>query len=199
MVLNFLSFYNKVDIVNIPESFNLSVEEFVKSPLDSSKMQESVIENLNSFEDIGMYHNYTSKVMPNYTSSECDFLENVFEDKSKKVLDVMCGYGRIANELVSRNYQNVYGVDCSEYSFLNVDKDFNFTLNDFFKYRSLLRFDYLYSLYNCYENVEQLKKVIDKMTSLSSEDAIMVLDVFCKEWRDSIDSNFYAFYLNPIK
>lgn len=201
MVLSFLSFYNNKNIFDVSLKYEVNVQELVKPELDNTKMNSEVILKLSNFDDIGMYHNYTSKVMPGYTQTECGFLEKVFIDKKEPVLDVMCGYGRIANELVKRNYKNVYGVDFSDYSFLNVDKDFIFSKDDFFHYQPGILFKYLYSLYNCYENKDYLRKVIAKMTELSADNAFVILDVFNKEWRDKIDSEFYKllFDSSPVK
>ena len=193
--------YNNKNIIDMSLKYEVNVQELVKPELYNTKMNSEVILKLSNFDDIGMYHNYTSKVMPGYTQTECDFLEKVFIDKKEPVLDVMCGYGRIANELVKRNYKNVYGVDFSDYSFLNVDKDFIFSKDDFFHYRPGILFKYLYSLYNCYENKEYLRKVIAKITELSADNAFVILDVFNKEWRDKIDSEFYKLLIDsfPVK
>jgi len=70
-----------------------------------------VINKLNSFNDIGIYHNYLSKVMLEYTISESRSIENVFRNKNAKILDIMCGYGRLANQLVKDGFRNVTGID----------------------------------------------------------------------------------------
>lgn len=191
MLLSFLSYYNNENMSDISLKYGVNIQELVKPELDNTRMSSEVILKLSKFDDIGIYHNYTSKVMPKYTQIESDFLEKIFVEKKEPILDIMCGYGRIANELVKRNYKNVYGVDFSNYSFLNVDKDFIFSKDDFFQYQPDILFKYLYSLYNCYENKEHLVKVINKIAELSTDNAIAVLDIFNKEWRDSIDSEFY--------
>ncbi len=190
MTINFLSVYLNVEINTIALKYNVDLDELLSKPLDR-KMNIDVVEQLDSFEDIGMYHNYTSSVMPIYSKTECDFLEGLFSEKSAFVLDVMCGYGRIANELANRNYLNLYGVDLENYDFLKVDKDFRFIQSDIFKFNPNILFDYLYSFYNCYSSKEDLKRLLDKLRSISSNEAIIALDIFNKEWRDSIEEKFY--------
>lgn len=195
MTLNFLSVYLNTEIRDIALKSNIDLNELLSKPLDK-KMNINMVEQLDTFEDIGMYHNYTSSVMPNYTKTECDFLEKLFPKKSAFVLDVMCGYGRIANELANRNYVNLYGVDLGNYDFLNVDKDFRFIQSDIFKFNSNVLFDYLYSFYNCYSSKEELKRLLDKLRSISTNEAIIALDIFNKEWRDSVEEKFYKLLID---
>ncbi len=57
---------------------------------------------------------YDEEIFTKGTIGECDFLEKEFNfDKSLKILDVGCGTGRHAIELVKRGY-NVTGIDLSE-------------------------------------------------------------------------------------
>lgn len=190
MSINFLSFYLNKGFDDIALNCNINLNELLTKPLDR-KMNSDIIEQLDSFEEIGMYHNYTSSVMPIYTKKECDFLEKLFSRKNAFVLDAMCGYGRIANELAIRNYVNLYGVDLENYDFLEVDKDFHFIQSDIFKFNPNIEFDYLYSFYNCYSSKEELKRLLDKLRNISSDKSIIAVDIFSKEWRDSIERNSY--------
>lgn len=190
ITINFLAFYLNTNVNDIALNFNINLDELLLKPLEK-KMNGDIIGQLNSFEDIGMYHNYTSSVMAVYTKTECDFLEKIFPKKDAFILDAMCGYGRIANELANRNYINLYGVDLGNYDFLKVDKDFHFIQSDIFKFNSNILYDYLYSFYNCYSSKEELKRLLDKLREISTNGSIIALDVFNKEWRDSIEEKFY--------
>lgn len=53
------------------------------------------------------------------------------------------------------------------------------------------KYDYAYSLYNCYSNIEELLKIITKTHSILNADGVFIIDIFNKEWRDSIASDFY--------
>ena len=46
-----------------------------------------------------------------------------------------------------------------------------------------------------------MRKVIAKITELSADNAFVILDVFNKEWRDKIDSEFYKLLIDsfPVK
>ena len=190
MILNFISFYKKESIYKVAKDFSINLDELLRQPL-KEKITADVLNKVNDFESIGMYHNYTSSVMPTYTKVECDFLEQLFSQKDKPVLDVMCGYGRIANELANRNYTNLYGIDMNDYKFLNIDKDFRFIKENIFSFNSDIMFKYLYSFYNCYSNKNELLKLISKLKTLSLPDSTIVIDAFNKEWRDSIEPTFY--------
>jgi len=65
-----------------------------------------------------LFENYAQKYdqecFVHGTNGECDFIEKeIDEDRSKKILDVVCGTGRHAIELSSRGY-HVTGIDLSE-------------------------------------------------------------------------------------
>lgn len=154
-------------------------------------MDINIINKLTSFNEIGTYHNYCSKVMPKYTINEAKFLEDVFLNKDAKVLDIMCGYGRLTNQLVKDGYTDVTGIDNEKYGFLGVPKDFIFIHNEFLNYNFDQKYDYAYSLYNCYYNLENLIVNFEKTYGILNKDGILIADFFNKMWRDSINPNFY--------
>ena len=103
---------------------NIMIAEIINNEIFSveldTEMKIEIINKLNSFNEIGTYHNYTSKVMPKYTINEAEFIESIFSDKSAKILDIMCGYGRLANQLAKSGYNNITGIDSEKYSFQNL-------------------------------------------------------------------------------
>ena len=188
--LKFLSIIEGKEINDVIIENKIDITQF-NNRLDESKMQIDTIRMLNSFDDIGTYHNYTSKVMPKYTEKEVKFLSNEFPDKNAKVLDIMCGYGRVANQLKKIGYNNITGIDISDYNFLGVPKDFIFIKDNFLNYQFNGNYDYAYSLYNCYKDKEELSKVLEKSYLLLNKNGKLIIDCFNKTWRDSIDKSFY--------
>ena len=156
-----------------------------------SKISIDVINKLDSFNEIGTYHTYSSEVMPRYTINEAKFIEKVFSDKNAKILDVMCGYGRLCNQLVKDGYTSITGIDTENYSFLGVPKDFIFINHDFLTYNFNEEYDCAYSLYNCYSNIDDLMTNINKVYSVLAENGLFIIDFFNKHWRDSIDPLFF--------
>jgi len=154
-------------------------------------MNINVIERLSNFNEVGIYHNYTSKVMPAYTMKEAQFLESLIPTKKSKVLDVMCGYGRLANQLALDGYNNITGIDQENYSFLGVPKDFIFIKDNFLNHRFIDKYDFVYSLYNCYANLDDVSNILAKIYSVLNQTGSLVIDIFNKEWRDNIASDFY--------
>lgn len=186
----FLSIIQNKEIDTVIRENKIDITLF-SSRLDESKMQIDIIKRLNSFNDIGTYHNYTSKVMPNYTEKEAEFLENEFSNKNAKILDIMCGYGRLANQLKKIGYNYITGIDIGDYNFLGVPKDFIFIKDNFLNYPFSDNYDYAYSLYNCYKDNDELYQILNKSHSLLNENGKLVIDCFNKTWRDSIDKDFY--------
>ena len=168
-----------------------NINSSIFNPTLDPKMQIDVIKKLNSFNEIGTYHNYSSKVMPKYTIQEANFLNEIFENKNGKVLDIMCGYGRLANALVSNGYSDVTGIDAEKYDFLGIPKDFKYINDEFLKHRFTDNYDYAYSLYNCYGNIHELYNNIYKARDILNRNGILIVDFFNKEWRDSIEEGFY--------
>ncbi len=185
----FLSLQTSENYEHLLEKYNLS--SLVNEQVHFEKMELQTIKKLNNFNEIGTYHNLTSEVMPSYTNIECDFLNSRLQnDKSKKILDIMCGYGRLANKLKERGYQNICGIDNEEYSVFNIPKDFTYICDDFINYEFDDDFDFAYSLYNCYDSNDYLYAVIMKANSVLTLNGELVIDCFNKQWRDSIDPFF---------
>lgn len=185
----FLSLQTAENYEYLLEKYDLS--SLVNEQVHSEKMKLQTIKKLENFNEIGTYHNLTSKVMPGYTNIECDFLNNRLQnDKSKKILDIMCGYGRLANKLKERGYQNIYGIDNENYSVFNIPKDFTYICDDFINHEFDDNFDFAYSLYNCYDSNDHLYNVIMKANSVLTPNGELIIDCFNKQWRDSIDPFF---------
>lgn len=187
--VKFLSNITSKDIDEIFESYN--IKNLLGVQLDNKDMNINNILDTVSFNEIGTYHNYTSEVMSKYTNVECKFLNKMFsEQKDKKILDIMCGYGRIANLLKKFGYNKIYGIDSENYNFLNVPKDFTFINDDYLKHDFSQLFSFAYSLYNCYDSNEYLYSVLNKTHSVLDENGLFIVDCFNKSWRDEIDSKF---------
>lgn len=189
--MSFLSIISNVPIKEIYNKFNVNYYNYNSLQVKNKKINIEIIKQLNNFNEIGTYHNYISKVMPEYTKKESDFLESIFTDKNKKILDVMCGYGRIANVLKSKNYNNIDGIDEEDYNYLHIPKDFHFIKADFLKYHFTNKYDYLYCLYNCYSSNKHLKETLTKLEKITNKNATLVFDVFNRTWRESIDKDFF--------
>ena len=129
--------------------------------------------------------------MSNYTIKEIDFLSKIFSNKNGKILDIMCGYGRIANQLKKAGYNDIVGIDYESYQFIGNEKDFIYIKDDFLMHNFNYLFDYAYSLYNCYSNKEELSKMLNKIYLILRKNGIIVFDCFNKIWRESVDTNFY--------
>ena len=187
--VKFLSYLNKEDVIEILKKYNIN-NFFGKIPSNQKINIDTLIE-LDSFNEVGTYHNFTSKVMPKYTSNEIKFLDEKFRGKKdKKILDIMCGYGRIANELKRLGYKKITGIDGEKYEFLNISKDFIYIKDDYLKHNFDQLFDFAYSLYNCYDSNEYLEQIVNKTHSVLNEGGLFILDCFNKNWRDEINPKF---------
>lgn len=187
--VKFLSYLNKEEVVEILKKYNIN-NFFKKIPSDKKINVNTLIE-LDSFNEVGTYHNFTSKVMSKYTSNEIRFLdEKLHGEKDKEILDIMCGYGRIANELKKFGYKKITGIDSEKYEFLNIPKDFIYIKDDYLKHNFDQLFDFVYSLYNCYYSNEYLDKIVNKTHSVLNEGGLFILDCFNKNWRDEINPKF---------
>lgn len=187
-----MKFYSMIinkPIENVLEEEKISNNIF--NPQLDSEMNIEIIKKLNSFNEVGTYHNYSSKVMPKYTVTESKFLESIFENKNAKILDVMCGYGRLANQLVKNGYNKITGIDSENYEFLGVNKDFIFINDEFLKYPFTEKYNYAYSLYNCYSSEKELMENITKTHTILDGNGLFIIDFFNKKWRDSIEPGFY--------
>lgn len=185
----FLSNIDKKSIINVLSKKNIDINIFNKEL--NQEMEFDVLSKINNFNEIGTYHNYSSKVMPKYTETEVQFISDAIRSKNDKILDVMCGYGRIANGLVGKGYSDVTGIDSENYTFLGVPKNFKFINKDYLKYNFKNRYDCAYSLYNCYSDITGINHIISKTHSILNKDGIFIMDFFNKKWRDSIDPDFY--------
>ena len=187
--IRFLEIITKKTLEKILEETGINKEIF-NSEIDP-EMNINIIKNLNSFNEIGIYHNYSSKVMPKYTANEAKFIESIVNNKQAKVLDIMCGYGRLANALVQNGFEDVTGIDTERYDFLGIPKDFKFISGDFLTHKFRKKYDIAYSLYNCYYDNEELVKNINKTYNILDNKGTLIIDFFNKEWRDTIAPEFY--------
>ena len=138
-----------------------------------------------------MIKDYHSKKMMAITEKEIQFLKQYIATKGTVILDVMCGYGRLANGLFDLGYQNIDGVDLSNFEFINEKKKFKFYNCNFYKWNSDYLYDFAYSLYNSYPDYNSFLSVINKCYYLLKENGILIIDIFNKEWRDSISKDSY--------
>lgn len=185
----FLSLQTSIEYEYLLKNYDLY--NLTNETICTDKMELHTIKKLNTFNEIGTYHNLTSKVMPGYTNIECEFLNNRLQnDKNKKIIDIMCGYGRLANKLKEHGYKNIYGIDNEEYDVFNIPKDFTYICDDFIDHRFDEEFDFAYSLYNCYDSNDYLFNVIMKANSILTSKGELVIDCFNKQWRDSINPLF---------
>lgn len=195
--IKFLSLETSINYEHLLKKYEL--DYLTNETVSSDKMQLDTLKKLKNFNEIGSYHNLTSNVMPNYTDIECDFLNSRLSgDKSKKIIDIMCGYGRIANKLKKLGYESIYGIDNEEYNIFNIPKDFTYIYDDFITHDFDENFDFAYSLYNCFDSNDYLYKIITKVNSILKPNGEFIIDCFNKEWRDSIDP-FYESVLYQDK
>lgn len=187
--IKFLSYITSENIETILKKYNQ--KNLFNSSLNSKNMDINIILNIDSFNELGTYHNFTSKVMPIYTDTECKFLNDRFYgNKDKKILDIMCGYGRIANRLKQLGYKNIYGIDSENYEFLHVPKDFTFINDDYLQHEFNNHFDFVYSLYNCFDSIDYMGKIFDKTYSILTDGGVFIADCFNKQWRDNVAPDF---------
>lgn len=144
-----------------------------------------------NFFEINMIKDYYSKKMIKITEKEIQFLQQYIVSKESNLLDVMCGYGRLANRLFDLGYENVDGIDLGNFDFINEKKKFKFYNCDFFKWESEHLYDFAYSLYNSYVDYNSFLDVINKCYYLLNEKGILIIDIFDKDWRDSISKKSY--------
>lgn len=140
----------------------------------------------NNFFEVNMIKDYNSEKMRQITQKEIDFLSRIIPDKQTLCLDVMCGYGRIANELYNNGYVNIEGVDIGNFDLISEEKHFKFYNQNFYTWSSEKKYDFCYSLYNSYPNYKIFLDTIDKCYEILTTKGIMVIDIFSKEWRDLI-------------
>ena len=149
-----------------------------------------------NFFEVNMAKDYASKKMQVITDKEVEFLKRCIPYYDSSILDVMCGYGRIGNRLFELGYHNLEGVDLGNFTFINEKKNFKFYNDDFYKWIPSKVYDYCYSLYNSYENLEVFLKTIDRCKLMLNENGILIIDIFNKEWRDSLPNTSYRVVYN---
>ena len=176
----------KIDLVKLDEFWNDQEIDFLIRFSQRKIICEYI--DAESFEEIAMLHNIHSEAMEKYTEEEGGFLSKYFVDKQGAILDVMCGVGRIANQLRKMQYDNIYGIDQYDYTKLDMEKNFNFIKSKMEDFSTNMRFKYVVCLYNCYANTDELCKVLDKIYEISQKDVIVVIDIFNKKWRDKMNA-----------
>lgn len=180
----FLTFYKKhLWETEILESYEI---EFIRNLL-TANVKRSFLD-MKTFNEVAMLHNSLSKVMPVYTKEEGSFLEQIFSNKNAEIIDVMCGIGRIANELKSRGFNNVFGIDMYDYSSLNNKRDFIFIKKDFYQFTPKESFQYAVCLYNCFSSINEIDELLKRLFSITASDCVVVIDFFNSRWRESTDS-----------
>jgi len=133
-----------------------------------------------TFQEVGMLHNYYSYSFEKYTQNEVDFLKSIII-KNEKILDVMCGFGRIGNKLFLDGYTKIEGIDI--YSYDIEKKLFNFINADIFNYYPSQLFDVAFCLYGNYKTISSLKSIINKIKEFISPNGKFVIDIPNADWR----------------
>jgi len=141
----------------------------------------------NNFFEINMIKDYNSNKMKHITENEVMFLKRYIPNKNSKVLDIMCGYGRLANSLYNEGYLNITGVDVDDYLFIPEKKLFKFIKTDYFNNNLKDIYDFCYSIYNSYPNINSFLEVIDRCENNIEKNGILIIDIFSKEWRDRLE------------
>lgn len=144
-----------------------------------------------NFFEINMIKDFDSKKMMKITDDEVKFLQRYILNFNADILDVMCGYGRIANRLYELGYQKISGVDMGNFDFIPEQKKFNFYNADFYNWIPVTFYDCCYSLYNSYDSYESFLKTIDRCKSMLRENGILIIDIFNKDWRDRLPDTSY--------
>lgn len=144
-----------------------------------------------NFFEINMIKDFNSKKFEKITYNEIKFLQKYILKKNANILDVMCGYGRLGNELHKLGYENISGVDQGNFDIISQRKSFNFYNADFYEWNSTNLYDYCYSLYNSYDNYELFSNTLNKCNNLLKNKGILIIDIFSKEWRDKLPDISY--------
>ena len=140
----------------------------------------------NNFFEVNMIKDYNSEKMKQITQKEVEFLSRIIHDKKTLCLDVMCGYGRIANGLYDNGYLNVEGIDIGNFGIISEKKQFKFYNHDLYAWNSERKYEFCYSLYNSYPNYTNFIDTLNKCYEILTANGKMVIDIFSKEWRDTI-------------
>lgn len=153
-----------------------------------------------NFFEFNMVKDYNSKKMKQITDKEVSFLKKYIDDKNSNILDIMCGYGRLANEMYDFGYKKINGIDLHNFEFIGEIKKFKFFNENFFNWSSNEKYKYCYSLYNSYGNLEDFLKVINRSSSIVENGGLLIIDIFNKKWRDSLSRCTYRIiYENAIE
>ncbi len=147
--------------------------------------------NAKNFFEINMIKDFASKKMQTITDKEAKFLKRIITDCNANILDVMCGYGRLANRMTDLGFNNISGVDVGNFDFICEQKKFKFYNADFYDWLSSSIYDYCYSLYNSYSNYEMFLKTIEKCRTMLKNNGVLIIDIFNKAWRDRIPDSSY--------
>ncbi len=144
-----------------------------------------------SFFEVNMIKDYNSKKFQKITENERNFLQRSFLNTDANILDIMCGYGRLGNELYKLGYKNISGVDMGNFEFIPEKKLFNFYNADFYSWKPMILYDCCYSLYNSYSNYKAFIDTINRCNLILKENGVLIIDIFNKEWRDRIPDSSY--------
>ena len=139
-----------------------------------------------NFFEANMIKDFNSEKFKKITLAEIKMLQKYIPKSDAYILDVMCGYGRLGNELYSLGHKNLSGIDIDTTSLIPEKRLFKFYNADFYNWESPLLYEHCYSLYNSYTNFESFIDTINKCCLVLQKDGILIIDVFNKAWRDRL-------------
>lgn len=149
-----------------------------------------------NFFEANMIKDYNSKKFRKITSNEIKLLQKYILEPDAHILDIMCGYGRLGNELYKLGYKNLSGIDIGNSNLIPEQRLFNFYNADFYNWESTILYDYCYSLYNSYDSYKSFLDTIDRCNLILRKNGILIIDIFNKEWRDRLPSTTYRIISN---
>ena len=79
-----------------------------------------------NFFEVNMIKDFNSEKFKEITSAEIKMLQKCISEPDAYILDVMCGYGRLGNELYKLGYKNLFGVDIDITSLIPEKRLFKF-------------------------------------------------------------------------
>lgn len=139
-----------------------------------------------NFFEANMIKDFNSEKFKKITLNEIALLQKFIQKKDTYILDVMCGYGRLGNELYKLGYKNLFGIDIDMTNLIPEKRVFEFYNEDFYNWDSTFLYDFCYSLYNSYSNCEVFIDTINKCGLLLKRNGILIIDIFNKAWRDRL-------------
>lgn len=145
---------------------------------------------IDNFFEINMIKDYNSKNFKKITENEVNFLTSNIS-RNSSILEIMCGYGRLANKLSKLGYKNLDGVDIGSFDFILEPKEFNFYQNNYYEWVTDKKYDYCYSIYNSYVNYNEFLSVIEKAKKLLNKNGVLIIDIFNNEWRNRQSKKYY--------